>query len=179
MPSQAIRPLLWLVLVMFVACVVSRDHAALPAYPEGSTGLRAMFVDVLEAAKRDDRERVHDLFAAALMTDAELRQLFGARAEALLPRYHQLMGTLINRGAVELVAQIYDRRYDTVDVEPDEHDGNVRALLTMPLTLYSVRLRKATDTRGLRYDFFFYLNGHWRTGNQIAKFIDAGVDGGH
>src|SRR5262249_26511274 len=73
-------------------------------YPDGATGLEALFSDVLEAARRDDRGRVHDLFAGTLMNQADLEALFGAeRARALWPYYQGLMGTLINRGAVELV----------------------------------------------------------------------------
>ena len=37
----------------------------------------------------------------------------------LVPRYHQLMGTLVNRGAVELVANVFDRKYDAIDIVND------------------------------------------------------------
>jgi hypothetical protein len=163
----------WLVLALVLGgCAkLSRSRPEVPNYPDGPDGLRALFGDVLEAARKDDRERAHDIFATTIMSDAELEQLFGPRAQALAPRYHQLMGSMVNRGAVELVGQIYEHKYDTIDVEPDEHDVLVKAALKVPVTLYSVRVRSKDDTRGLRYDFFFYWNGHWRTGNQLGKFL--------
>jgi hypothetical protein len=44
--------------------------------------------------------------------------------------------------------------------------------LTRPIPIYAVRIRRAGDNRGLRYDFFFYMNGHWRTGNQLGQYLD-------
>ena len=87
-----------------------------PHYAPDADGLRAFWADVLDAAKKDDRDRVHDLdMATTLLSDADMKRLFGAKAEPLLPRYHMLMGNLINRGSVELVANVYDHKYDTVD----------------------------------------------------------------
>ena len=153
----------------------------IPAYADGPDGLKALFTDVLEAAKKDDRDRVHDLLATTVLTDDELHQLFGPRSDALLPRYHKLMETLVNRGAVEMVAQVYERKYDTVEVLPIETPGPivnstpadraVGAALQKPLKIYSVRFKKAGDTRGMRYDFFVYMNGHWRTGNQLGQYL--------
>jgi hypothetical protein len=154
----------------------------IPAYADGPDGLKALFTDVLEAAKKDDRDRVHDLLATTVMTDDELHQLLGARSEALLPRYHKLMETLVNRGAVEMVAQVYERKYDTVEVLAIETSGPIvnstpadrvaAAALQKPVKMYSVRFKKAGDTRGMRYDFFVYLNGHWRTGNQLGQYLN-------
>jgi hypothetical protein len=143
------------------------------AYPDGADGLKQLWSDILTAAKNDERERVHDLMATTFMSDPELRRLLGAKAEPLLSRYHQLMGTLVNRGAVELVAQVYEHKYDTIDVITDENDAGVTAALAEPHPLWSVRVRKATETRGLRYDCFLYLDGKWRTGNQLGKFIEV------
>ena len=142
-----------------------------PQYPDGPAGLKQLWTDILEAAKGDERERVHDLMATTFMTDAELTRLFGDKTPALVPRYHQLMGTLVNRGAVELVANVFDRKYDAIDVVTDENDAPLVAALVEPHPLYSVRVRKATEPRGLRYDGFFYLDGKWRTANQLGKFL--------
>src|SRR3954470_19563373 len=80
-----------------------RAKDPIPHYSDGAGGLKAMFADVLEAARKDDRERVHDLLASLIMGDDEVVALFGARGRQLLPRYQMLMQTLVNRGAVELV----------------------------------------------------------------------------
>lgn len=154
---------------------------AVPSYPDGASGLAALFTDVLDAARRDDRVRVHDLFASTLMTEADLEALFGAeRAPKLQPHYQALMATLINRGAVELVVQIYERKYDSVEVLPvsaspgriSPADAKLLAALKLPLTLYSVRLKRSSEDRGLRYDFFFYRRGRWLTGNQLSRFLE-------
>jgi hypothetical protein len=160
----------------------------IPQYADGADGLKALAGDVLEAAKKDDRERVHDLLASLVMGDDELTALFGPRGAQMVPRYHKLMETLVHRGAIELVAQVYERKYDAVEVLPIEMSGAIvnatpadravgRALVS-PLPIFAVRIKRASDNRGLRYDFFFYRNGHWRTGNQLGQFLDDTRDGG-
>jgi hypothetical protein len=157
-------------------------------YPDGADGLKALFDDILEAAKKDDRDRVHALMATLVMSDEQLQSLFGARAPKLLPRYHKLMEVLVNRGAVELVAQVYERKYDSVEVLPVETTGPiinstpadraVARVLTHPVPLYAVRFKHGNDTRGMRYDFFFY-DGGWKTGNQLGRYLDEkSPDGG-
>jgi hypothetical protein len=155
-------------------------HAApIRDYPDGADGLKALFTDVLEAARKDDRDRVHDLLASTILSDEDLTALLGAQGTQLQARYHALMATLANRGAVELVAQIYERKYDTVEVlaiDPQAKDARpedraVAAALTAPTPIYSVRIRRATDDKGLRYDFFVYRRGKWLTGNQLGKFL--------
>jgi hypothetical protein len=142
-------------------------------YADGEAGLKALWTDILDAATHDEREHVHDLMASMILTDAELKALLGPRAEPLLPKYKSLIGTLVNIGALELCAQVYERKYDTIDVFPDDKDAHVEPLLVTPHKLWSVRVRKKSDTLGLRYDFFVYLDGRWRTGNQLGKAIDV------
>jgi hypothetical protein len=152
-------------------------HAFVPrAYPDGADGLKQLWSDVLTAAQKDEREHVHDLLATTFLSDDELRALLGPRAEALLPRYHQLMGTLVNRGAVELVAQVYEHKYDAIDVLPDDSEATLTPLLTAPHLMWTARVRKASETLGLRYNGFLYLDGKWRTLNQLAKYVDDGKE---
>jgi hypothetical protein len=159
-----------------------RAKDPIPQYADGADGLKALFGDVLEAARKDDRDRVHDLLASLVMSDGEVTALLGASGTQLLPRYHKLMETLVNRGGVELVAQVYERKYDAVEVLPIEMSGPIvnatpadraigRALVT-PTPVWAVRIKKASDNRGLRYDFFVFVNGHWRTGNQLGQFLE-------
>jgi hypothetical protein len=166
----------------------SGSSAPIRQYEGGADGLKAFFTDVLDAVKKDDRGRVHDLLATTIMSDADLEALFGAQGAQVSGRYKKLMETLVNRGAVELVAQVYERKLDTVEVvqvDPAAKDANaadraVAASLKTPITFYSVRIRKAADQKGLRYDFFFYRDGKWRTGNQIGKYLEGykAPDGG-
>jgi hypothetical protein len=157
-------------------------------YPDGVDGLRAFAGDILEAARKDERQQVHDLLATTILTDAELATLLGPTAKTIVPRYQQLMGTLVNRGGVELVAQVYERKLDTVEVLPvdpgiaeqqtlgplDAATAADRAFLralTTPTPLYSIRLKRKGDDRGLRYDLFFYIGGRWATANQLGKYL--------
>jgi hypothetical protein len=143
-----------------------------PHYAAGAEGVRALWSDILDAAKKDDRDRVHDLLATTLLSDAEMKRLFGPKADALLPRYHQLMGNLINRGAVELVANVYEHKYDAVDAFAAD-DAAIATALVEPHPLFAARVRKSAEDRGLRYDGFFTLDGTWKTFNQLGKFIDV------
>lgn len=143
-----------------------------PHYAATADGLRGLWTDILDAAKQDDRDRVHDLMASTLLSDADMKRLFGPKADALLPRYHMLMGTLINRGSVELVANVYEHKYDAVDAFPAD-DPAIAAALVEPHPLFAARVRKASEERGLRYDGYFVLDGTWKTFNLLGKFIDV------
>ncbi|HEX4461097.1 MAG TPA: hypothetical protein VIA18_24120, partial [Polyangia bacterium] len=56
-----------------------------PHYPDGPAGLTQLWTDILDAAKGDERERVHDLMATTFMSDAELTRLFGDKTPPLVP----------------------------------------------------------------------------------------------
>jgi hypothetical protein len=156
--------------------------APVPSYPDGAVGLEAMFRDVLTLAKADERERVHDYFKSLKMTPAELERLFGARAAELAAPYDEMMATLMHRGAVELVGVIYERKYDQVEVVPmtlptpedttasPELRALARALIARP-PLYSVRFKQAQKPQATRYEFFFYSDGRWRTGNFLGRVL--------
>jgi len=154
------------------------DVKVVREYPDGADGLQAFYSDVLEAARRDERDKVHALLATLVIPDKDLVALFGDDA-TLKARYHSMMETLIHRGAVELVAQVYERKLDDVSVVVVDLKGKaatpeeraVAAALKQPLTVYSVRIKRKSDDKGLRYDLFFYFGGHWRTGNQLGKFL--------
>lgn len=157
------------------------DVAPPGRYGDGAAGLDAFFRDVLVAAQKDDRQRVHDLFASLMMSKAELARLFGAeRAAALWARYEAVLGTMANIGAVELVASVYEKKLDDVSVvrvdqlpeaEQLPVDRAVLAAMTQRVPLYTARVKKKAETRGLRYDFFVYLDGRWRTGNLLGKHL--------
>ncbi len=158
------------------------------AYKSGAAGLRELWTDILVAAQKDERGRVHDLMASMIMTDDDLVALFGAdRGAYLKPRYAPMIARLVNIGAMELVAQIADRKYDDIEVFPVEasQGPEQKALLESlksPAAVFGVRVKKKTETRGLRYDFFVYRDARWVTGNQLAKYLvpekPAATDGG-
>ncbi len=155
-------------------------------YPDGAAGLTQLWRDILTAAIKDDRERVHVLMASTIMSDDDLVAVFGAeKSKMLQPRYLPMISTLVNIGSMEMIAQISDRKYDDVEVfQYDEAKGTeaeratLHALAT-PIPVYGVRIKRKGQALGSRYDLYVYRNGHWVTGNQLAKYLvephDAGV----
>ncbi|HEY2745449.1 MAG TPA: hypothetical protein VGL86_12525 [Polyangia bacterium] len=167
------RRLAFVALLLLTACKQHGPRVYVqPHYAPDASGLHALWADILDAAIKDDRDRVHDLMATTLLSDAEMKRLFGAKADALLPRYHMLMGNLINRGSVELVANVYEHKYNAVDAFAAE-DPTVAAAFVEPHAMFAARVRKKNEERGLRYDGYFVLDGTWKTVNQLGKFIEV------
>lgn len=156
-------------------------------YQDSPEELKRLWSDILLACQKDDRPRVHDLMASFVMTKEEWTTLAGpVQGTALWPRYLAMMGSLVNAGAVELVAHVYEKKYDDIAViridtqeAADKVDSDRNVELAMqkagagPRPFYTVRVKRKTETRGLRYDFFVYINGYWRSGNLIGKFLPA------
>jgi len=165
-------------------CREPKPHAPPPPpvpdkhYGDGSAGLRELWLDLVKGAQHDEREYVHQLMQTMVMTDDDLEALFGHELAAYLrPRYAPMIARMVNAGAMELVAQILERKYDDVDIitySPTSTDIEQRASIGALKTrqpIYAVRVKVTGETRGLRYDFFVYRNGRWITGNQIAKLF--------
>ena len=147
-------------------------------YGDTPEELQRLWVDILTACQTDDRSQVHDLLASLIMTPAELTSLIGpAKAAELGSRYKAMMASLCNAGAVELVGAVYEKKYDDVVVSRTAPPGltptdqEVLKALVVPTPLYTVRVKKKTEASGLRYDFFVYRNGFWRSGNQLGKYL--------
>lgn len=171
---------------LFTGATACQPRPAGPAvkpgtYQDSPQELQRLWTDILTACQRDDRPLVHELMASFTLTAEELATLLGpSQAQALGARYRALMGSLSKAGAVELVAHVYEKKYDDIAVnrmdnqpesEQSDSDRSVQKALVTPRPFYTVRVKKKTETRGLRYEFFVYLNGYWRSGNLIGKFL--------
>jgi hypothetical protein len=145
--------------------------------------LDRLWHDILAACKADDRVRVHELMRSFIMTQPELTSLLGpTQGVALWARYQAMLGSLANAGAVELVAHVFEKKYDDIAVtridqlppaEQTDTDRAVLVAMSSKLPMYTVRVKRKTEAKGLRYDFFVYLNGYWRSGNLLGKFLPA------
>lgn len=145
--------------------------------------LDRLWHDILAACKADDRVRVHELMRSFIMTQPELTSLLGpTQGAALWARYQAMLGSLANAGAVELVAHVFEKKYDDIAVtridqlppaEQTDTDRAVLVAMSSKLPMYTVRVKRKTEAKGLRYDFFVYLNGYWRSGNLLGKFLPA------
>lgn len=150
-------------------------------YQSSPEELERLWHDILAACKADDRNRVHELMRSFVMTQPELTSLLGpTQGSALWARYQAMLGSLVNAGAVELVAHVYEKKYDDISVtrvdqlpvaEQTETDRAVSAALLNKPPIYTVRVKRKTEAKGLRYDFFVYLGGYWRSGNLLGKFL--------
>jgi hypothetical protein len=177
------RGFIALVLLSLLGCS-SRHEGPLVhpgSYKENPEELRRLWLEILTACQKDDRNRLHELMASFVMTEAELSTLFGeAVAHRLWPRYQALLLPMVNIGATELVAHVYEYKYDDiavsrVDTAPEsdqsESDRNILRQLLGPRPVYAVRVKRAKDKSGLRYDFFVYINGYWRSGGLLGKYL--------
>ncbi len=209
------RIALWTLWLGAAALAPGCRQSATPLVRAGTYGdtpeeLHRLWSAILAACQSDERGRVHDLLASLIMTRDELAGLIGPqKAGELWPRYQAMMGSLCNVGAVELVAHVYEKKYDDVSVtrinpspdpSPDppgppagnpptsptgetvapapadgadlvDTDRAVQKALLRPTPFYTVRIKKKTEATGLRYDFFVYQNGFWRSGNLLGKFL--------
>ena len=81
---------------VLLACQPPPPPAAKPPQPEkhyaaGSAGLRELWLDILAAARRDDREWVHQTLSTVILTDDELVQVFGPELGAYVKQRYQPM----------------------------------------------------------------------------------------
>lgn len=188
-----LRAQLSLMVVAWLACGCSRimgpkPPAPVPAYGDGEKGLDAFGKDALEAAQAGECERIHELFASLTMTRPELDLLFGPRAAELAPQYGEMMDTLSHLGAVDLCALVYERKYDTVEVAPVKLDdfpigprfpqspvyadeALARALVAHP-RIYTLKFAKKGSDKSTTYNFFWFHDDRWRTGNLLGYLLD-------
>jgi hypothetical protein len=153
------------------------------AYADGPAGLQKFFSDVLAAARKEQPEKVISLLGSLAMTQSELGELLGSDAAAqYFPRYQAMMSELTHLGGLELVDQIQHRHFDEVLVlsvrelpaaEQTATERKVARAVPQAVPLYSVRLKRSSEPRGIRYEFFVYLGGRWRTGNLLGQLLPA------
>lgn len=84
------------------------------------------------------------------------------------------------------MAHVYEKKYDDVAVtridtvaapELVDTDQAVKSALVQPVPFYTVRVKRKSEAKGLRYDFFVYQNGFWRTGNLLVVLAAAACAG--
>lgn len=182
------RRMFGLGLVMALASPVSCSKLLMePAIEPGVYGssekeLLRLWTDVLTAAKRDDRQRLVEMMTSMRMSPEELAMLIGPdKARRYWPRYELLAKPLLGPASAELVASIYEHHYDDVEVTrvdtlPAESQSDiervVKRALVQPTPVYRVRVVRKGQPYAIRYDFFVYLHGFWRTGRELGKFLE-------
>ncbi len=107
-----------------------------------------------------------------------LDELFGPGAGARLwTEYARAFASFAGEGAAEIARKIRERRYDDVEVlpingvRPDSlaaADRRTADNLRTNTPVYTVRLKRAEESDGIRIDTFVYLDGSWRTALKIG-----------
>ena len=151
-------------------------------YGSSEKELLRLWTDVLTAAKRDDRQRLVEMMASMKMSPEELGMLIGQdKARRFWPRYELLAKPLLGPAAAELVASIYEHHYDDVavtrvDTLPAEKQSDtekvIQRALVQPTPVYRVRIVRKGHPYAIRYDFFVYQHGFWKTGRELGKFLE-------
>ena len=151
-------------------------------YGSSEKELLRLWTDVLTAAKQDDRQRLVEMMASMKMSPEELAMLIGQdKARRFWPRYELLAKPLLGPAAAELVASIYEHHYDDVEVTrvdtlPAEKQSDtekvIQRALVQPTPVYRVRIVRKGHPYAIRYDFFVYQHGFWKTGRELGKFLE-------
>lgn len=151
-------------------------------YGSSEPELHRLWTDLVTAAKRDERQRVIEMMTSMRMSQEELAMLIGEdKARRFWPRYDLLTKPLSGPMPAELVASIYEHHYDDVEVTridtlpPERMSDSERVMkraLVSPMPFYRVRVIRKGHPYAIRYDFFVYLHGFWRTGRELGKYLE-------
>lgn len=160
----------------------STERVEIGSYGGTQTDLIRLWQELLVSATRDDRDRVIAVMQSFRMSRDELALLIGdEKAQRFWPRYELLSRPLLGPLAAELVAKIYEHHYDDVEVirvdemaddQLSDAEKAVRRALVQPTPIYRVRVIRKGQPWAIRYEFFVYVRGFWRTGRDLGKFLD-------
>jgi hypothetical protein len=171
--------------IAVAACAVVLVGAGLVAvaraYDDGADGLKALWEDILKAARAGDEAKVKEFLGKTVMTEDDFKAVFAdeGKAAEVAKKYTEKYAKRWAGDAKGMIAKIKERGFDTVKVvevtaDPKEQTGNdkkVIALLKPGVKMYAVRLVK--DNKKTRFDSFFYCNGEWKTGLRLGPLVPA------
>jgi hypothetical protein len=147
-------------------------------YAGSPTGLTIFWLEVLELAHVGDDGAIAQKLATLQMRRDDLEELFGpGAASRLWGEYSRAFASFAGEGAGEIAKKIRERRYDDVEVLPlngvrtdslASADRRTADPLRTNLPVFTVRLKRAEETDGIRIDTFAYLDGSWRTALKVG-----------
>jgi hypothetical protein len=162
---------------------VKAQIVGLPAAHHPSpTGLTVLWLEILELAHAGHDDQVAERLTQLALRPDDLDTLFGPGASGRLwGEYTRAFASFTGAGAKEIAQKIRERRYDDVEVvacpalecdRPAMPTTSPAAQL-LPLRcnaqVYSIRLKRAEETDGIRIDTFVYLEGGWRTALKVGR----------
>lgn len=152
--------------------------SAIPTSSSSPTTLAIFWLEILELAHVGDDAAIAQRLATLQLRRDDLDELFGGGASLRLwNEYARAFTSFAGEGAAEIAKKIRERRYDDVEVlplnlgRPDQlaaADRRTAEPLRTNLPVYTVRLKRAEETDGIRIDTFIFLDGSWRTGLKVG-----------
>jgi hypothetical protein len=108
----------------------------------------------------------------------DLDELFGGGSGLRLwTEYTRAFASFAGEGAAEIAKKIRERRYDDVEVLPingvrpeslSAADRRTAENLRTNAQVYTVRLKRAEESDGIRIDTFVFIDGNWRTALKVG-----------
>lgn len=150
-----------------------------PPTASSPTALTIFWLEVLELAHAGDDAAIANKLAGLQLRREDLDELFGPGASGRMwSEYARAFASFAGDGAAEIARKIRERRYDDVEVlpingvRPDSlaaADRRTAESLRTNAPVFTVRLKRAEESDGIRIDTFVYLDGAWRTALKIGS----------
>ena len=150
-----------------------------PLNTSSPTSLAIFWLEVLELAHGGDDAAIAQRLGMLQLRREDLEEVFGAGAATRLwSEYTRAFASFAGEGAAEIARKIRERRYDDVEVLPingvrpdtlSPADRRTAENLRTNVPVYTVRLKRAEESDGIRIDTFVHLDGSWRTALKIGS----------
>jgi hypothetical protein len=158
--------------------VKAEPSSNIPVISASPTTLAIFWLEVLELAHTGDDAAVAQRLTALQLRREDLDELFGTGASLRLwTEYTRAFSSFAGDGAAEIAKKIRERRYDDVEVLPlngvrpeqlAPADRRTSEPLRTNLPVFTVRIKRAEESDGIRIDTFIFLDGAWRTALKVA-----------
>lgn len=152
--------------------------SSIPPTSSSPTALTIFWLEVLELAHVGDDAAIAQKLAGLQLRREDLDEIFGPGASSRMwNEYSRAFASFAGEGAAEIARKIRERRYDDVEVlpingvRPDSlapADRRTAENLRTNAPVYTVRLKRAEESDGIRIDTFVFLDGSWRTALKIG-----------
>lgn len=149
-----------------------------PATSSSPTALTIFWLEVLELAHSGDDAGIAARLSGLQLRREDLDEIFGPGASnRMWHEYTRAFGSFAGEGAAEIARKIRERRYDDVEVLPingvrpeslSPADRRTAENLRTNSPVYTVRLKRAEESDGIRIDTFVFLDGAWRTALKVG-----------
>ena len=163
---------------MYSTYVKAESASTIPIFSSSPTTLTIFWLEILELAHSGDDGAIAQRLTTLQLRKEDLDELFGSGSgNRLWADYTRAFASFAGEGAAEIAKKIRERRYDDVEVLPlsgvrpeqlAPADRRTAEPLRTNLPVYTVRLKRAEESDGIRIDTFIFLDGGWRTALKVG-----------